>query len=526
MSELLNPLAGATPPSFPLRVAAIDIGSNAIRFMAAEFVAREGYQVLQSIREPVRMGRDAFRARLIRPEVMEAAVSAIGRFRKAMDALDVRGYRAVATSAVRDSENGSEFVERVWAEWGIRVETITGAEEAHLVWLAVRTRVDLGASEWVLVDLGGGSVEVSLVDQADVRWTESHPLGTVRLLEELGDLSGESPDRVRRRLEDHAAMLRISAVAKQVEAAGIIATGGNIEQLALLAGSRPDSRGVSRLRMDRLHAVIARLAELTPRERVKELGLREDRADVILPAAVVYERIARLLGAHQILVPNVGVKDGLLFDAAEDIIEHGGHEARLDREAIAGAIALGRRYEYDATHAAQVARLALELFDQLPGLHGLGSAERRILAGASLLHDIGQFVSYRRHHKHSYYLISNAELPGFTPRQILLVAVVARYHRRSEPEGDHEEYGALARAEREVVDRLSALIRIADALDREHQQQVTSVRAAVEGKELVLTVNGTGDLLPERWAVQRKAEMAERIFGLRVRFSIPDDRSS
>jgi exopolyphosphatase/guanosine-5'-triphosphate,3'-diphosphate pyrophosphatase len=453
-------------------------------------------------------------------------VSAIGRFRKAMDALEVKGYRAVATSAVRDSQNGEEFVARVREECGIRIETITGAEEAHLVWRAVRSRADFGGREWILVDLGGGSVEVSLVDHAEVRWTESHPLGTVRLLEEMGDLAGESPDRVRRRLEDHAAMLRISAVAKKVDAAGMIATGGNIEELAELAGSRPDARGVSRLRLERLHSVIERLAELTPRERVKELGLREDRADVILPAAVVYERIARMLGAQQIVVPNVGVKDGLLLDVLENIIEHGGHEARLDREAVAGAVALGKRYECDSAHATQVAKLALELFDQLGALHGLGGAERRMLVGAALLHDIGQFVSYRRHHKHSHYVISNAELPGFTPAEIQMVALVARYHRRSEPAGDHEEYAERSRAEREVVDRLAAIVRIADALDREHQQQVTGVHAMVQGKDLVLAVDGTGDLLPERWAVQRKAEMAERIFGLRVRFSIPEDRET
>jgi exopolyphosphatase / guanosine-5'-triphosphate,3'-diphosphate pyrophosphatase len=524
MIELLHPLPGATPPSFPVRVAAIDIGSNAIRFVAAEFSGREAFVPLEYIREPVRLGRDAFRSREIGPQVMDAAVEAIARFRKTMDELEVRGYRAVATSAVRDSQNGAELVERVWRECGIRIETITGAEEAHLVWLAVRGRIDFGDSEWVLVDLGGGSVEISLVAGEEVRWSESHPLGTVRLLEELGDLTAESPDRVRRRLEDHAAMLRISAITRQVEATGVVATGGNMEALADLAGSRRDARGVALVRLQTLQAVIDRLATLSPRERMKELGLREDRADVILPAAVVYERIARLLGVHQIVVPYVGVKDGLLLDAVDDLLEHGGHEARLEREAIAGATALARRYDFEAAHAQQVTRLAVALFEQLRELHGLGETERRILIVAALLHDIGQFVSYRRHHKHSYYLIANSELPAFTPRQILLVALVARYHRRGEPQEDHEGYADLPRGDREVVDRLAALLRIADALDREHQQQVSTLTATVrKGEELVLAVEGTGDLLPERWAVQRKAKMCERVFGLRVRFLVPGE---
>lgn len=523
MTAPLPALPPAAPPSFPFRVAGIDIGSNAIRFLAAEFTGRESFQTLEYVREPIRIGRDAFHSRVIGPEVMDAAVSAIGRMREKMDALDVSGYRAVATSAVRDSRNGEEFVERVWRECGIRVETITGTEEAHLVWLAVRGRIDLGESQWVLVDLGGGSVEISLVDGEQLRWSESHPLGTVRLLQELGDTSEESPDRVRRRLEDHTAMLRISAIAKQVNAAAMVATGGNMEALAELAGSRRDARGVARVRVQTLRSVIERLGPLSPRERMKELGLREDRADVIFPAAVVYERIARLLGVHQIVVPNVGVKEGLLLDAVDDLLEHGGHEAKLEREAIAGAMALARRYEFDAAHAEQVARLSLELFDQLRELHELGDTERRLLIAAALLHDIGQFVSYRRHHKHSYYLIANSELPAFTPKQILLVALIARYHRRGEPQEEHEGYADLSRGDREVVDRLAALLRIADALDREHRQQVATLTASVEDdRELVLAVEGEGDLLPERWAVQRKAKMCERVFDLRVRFSVPE----
>ena len=523
MSQLLNPLLGAEPPSFPLRVAAIDIGSNAVRFLAAEFSGREAFRPLHYIREPVRLGADAFHSGRLGDEVLDRAVAAMARFREAMDDLEVKSYRAVATSAVRDSENGADFVDRVWRECGIRVEAITGAEEAHLVWLAVRGRIDLGESDWVLVDLGGGSVEISLVSGEGPAWSESHPLGTVRLLEELGELDGESPARVRRRIEDHAAMLRISAIARQVDAVGMVATGGNMEELAGLTGARPDARGVSRVGLVALQSTIERLAELTPRERVRELGLREDRADVILPAAIVYDRIARLLGVHQILVPGVGVKDGLLLDTVDDLLEHGGHEARLERETVTGATALGRRYDFEAAHAEQVTRLSLLLFDQLRELHGLGDLDRRILLAAALLHDIGQFVSYRRHHKHSYYLIVNSELPAFTPRQILLVALVARYHRRGEPQDEHEGYADLTRSERDVVDRLAAILRIADALDREHEQQVTDVVATVDGNELVLAVHGPGDLLPERWAVQRKAKLAERVFDLRVRFSIPGE---
>lgn len=200
MTGLINKAPGGPPPEFPLRIASIDIGSNAIRFLAVEFTSRDRADELEYIRVPVRLGQDAFRDRHIRPDAMEGAVEAVARFRKEMDALQVNGYRAVATSAVRDSYNGSDLVERAWTESGIRIETITGNEEAYLVWRAVRDRVELAGREWVLVDLGGGSVEVSLIDVEEVKWSESHPLGTVRLLEEMGDLTGERPELVRRRL--------------------------------------------------------------------------------------------------------------------------------------------------------------------------------------------------------------------------------------------------------------------------------------------------------------------------------------
>jgi exopolyphosphatase / guanosine-5'-triphosphate,3'-diphosphate pyrophosphatase len=525
MIETAGRESGDGAPRFPLRLGAIDMGSNAIRFVAAEFSEPLAMRPLESVRESVRLGKDAFETGILSEAAMDAAVGALCRFRERMDALEVAGYRAVATSAVRDSRNGHELIARVREQCGIEIETITGAEEARLAWLAVRQRVELGNRPWYLVDLGGGSLEVSFIEGDSVRWSESHPVGTVRLLNEMREVSGATPSDVRRWLDDHTAMLKVSSLATQVEGAGVIATGGNMETLAELAGAQPNPRGVALLRLDRLQSVVERLGELTPRERVRELNLREDRADVILPAGVIYERIARFVGVHQLVVPYVGVKDGLVLDVLEDILEHGGHEARLEREAVAGALELGRRYGYDAAHAGQVARLALALFDQLVDLHRLGSTERRVLAAAALLHDIGQFISYRRHHKHSFYLIANADLPGFTPRQILLVALVARYHRRAGPREEHEGYSELSRAERDVVERLAAILRIADALDREHQRLVSSVLATPERGSVVLRVEGEGDLLPERWAVKRKGELFESVFELDLRVRNPDDET-
>lgn len=496
---------------FPLRVAAVDVGSNALRFLAAEFSAVDRFTELETQRVPVRLGHDVFLTGRLTREAMDAAVKALAGFGERMKHLEITRYRAVATSAVRESRNGGDLIARIHEEAGIRLEPITGHEEARLVWLAVRHQIPLGKRKWILVDLGGGSVEVSLVDDAGVLWSESHTMGSVRLLEELSG-GGEAPGRFRRLLGEYAATLKIPAAAKHLNPAGMIATGGNIEALARIANPNSDPDGVGVLSRAALNETIDLLSRLSYRERVEELGLREDRADVILPAAVVYERLCGLADADEILVPKTGVREGVILDLVEEIATRREHENRQEREVRTGAVALGRRYLFDQAHAKHVASLALSLFDQLTKIHGLAAADRRLLLGAALLHDIGQFVSYRKHHKHSFYLLANSELPGLTQTEIGLVALIARYHRRAEPNDSHEGYRDLPREERSRLHRLAALLRVADALDREHLQRVAGVHARIGGKAVTLRLEGEGDLLLEQWAIQKKAQMFRRVF--------------
>ncbi|MGH7443369.1 MAG: Ppx/GppA family phosphatase, partial [Longimicrobiales bacterium] len=329
--------------TFPKRVAAIDVGSNAIRFLGAELLHPERYAVLEQIRTPVRLGHEVFQSGCLDAAVMDAAVATLVSYRERIDALAIVHYRAVATSAVRESANGDAFIARVHDEAGIVLEPITGAEEARLVHQAVRNRIELGGSRWLLVDLGGGSVEISVADQARVRWSVSHPIGAVRLLEELA-VEGDDLGRFRRRVETAIAPLRVPAPGGLC---GFIATGGNSEALARLTDARQDERGVSRMSLASVRAVIETLSAMPIAQRVERLGLREDRADVILPAAVVYERLCARAGFDTILVPHVGVRDGLVLDLADELAQHTTHARRQDELVWAAAHALGRRYRFD-----------------------------------------------------------------------------------------------------------------------------------------------------------------------------------
>lgn len=505
---------GAEVTSLPLRVACVDMGSNAIRFMAAEFSSEFEYSVLASERCPVRLGHSVFLSGRLDQQAMDAAVAALAGFKKKMDELGVRHCRAVATSAVRESKNGREFVKRVAAETGLKLEVISGSEEARLVHTAVSRVVPLGDRRWLLVDLGGGSVEVSLVDQHGAYWSESHTMGSVRLLEELTE-AGADPGRFRRLLAEYISVLKVPGMSGGQQLAGYVATGGNIEELAKVAGFS-DETGVTQLPVETLRAVIEQLARLSYRQRVENLGLREDRADVILPAAMVYERLAELSGALEITVPRVGIKEGVLFDLVDSLLRSRDHEDRQEREVLASATIVGRKYLFDEAHARHVAMLAVSLFDQLRTLHGLANDDRKILQASAMLHDMGQFVSFKGHHKHSLYLICNTELPNFADREMLLVANVARYHRKAHPQDHHHYFMILDEDERARVSKLAAILRVADSLDREHRQRVTGLTAKVKGDEVALWLDGTAGALLEGFTVHKKANLFQQTFGRSV----------
>ncbi len=512
------PKASRPPVHFPIDVACVDTGSNAIRFQAARFVSPSRFDLLESERVPVRLGHQVFLRGRLAPETMDAAVRAFVSFRERMEALGIAHCRAVATSAVREAHNGDLLKDRIRRESGIRLETITGREEARLVHLAVGSRIDLSGGKWILVDLGGGSVEVSLVDDAGMLWSESHTMGSVRLLEELAEADGD-PGRFRRLLEEYVSILRIPAPAQYWSPSGFIATGGNIETLAEITAARVDGDGVAHLPTADLHAMIQHLARLPYRERMERFGLREDRADVILPAALVYHRLAEVAGVPEILVPGLGVKEGVLLDLVQDLASDEGHERRQEAELVQAAISLGRRFMFDEAHGVHVGRLSMRLFELLEPLHGLSSRDRQLLHAAAILHDIGTFVSAKKHHKHSLYLIYRSELPGLSPSENLIVGNIARYHRRSHPLPHHQEYMRLSPKERVRVDQLAAILRLSDALDRQHLQLVDDLEIDVRGLDLHLTLKGKGDLLLERWALSQKKRLFEETFGYRVSVS-------
>ena len=493
--------------TFPIRCAGMDVGSNAMRIAIAEFKSPTRYKILSRERVPVRLGESVFQTSRIDPETLESAIEAFRGFRDLMKKHDVVLRRAVATSATREAKNRSTFMDRVHEETGIDLEMIAGTEEARLVALGVRAKVKLTGTT-VILDVGGGSSELALLQKGEILLVESHNLGTVRLLEQIGEGHERKGGSLRIFRETvRASRFPLLESLRGQRVARLVGSGGNIEALASLNGSassKDDSiRKPLALPLARLKSTMESMARLTPEERVKKHNLRPDRADVIVPAGAIFEYVAARTRVRQILVPFVGLVDGVLLDLARQAGTSGKKELESS-QTLNAARALVRKYDSDPKHSRHVTELALSLFDQLKSVHEMGKRDRLLLEIAGLLHEVGNFISPNGHHRHAYYIISETPILGLSEEELHVVACVARYHRKAPPDLSHEGYAELNEKAKDRVRGLAAILRLADALDHDHRQRILNVVAKARDSELVLKARTRGDVTLDEWSVGEK----------------------
>jgi exopolyphosphatase / guanosine-5'-triphosphate,3'-diphosphate pyrophosphatase len=509
------------------RFAAIDVGSNALRLRVIEASAPSHagrsqlpllpdgpWRDLATLRAPVRLGHEVFLSARLAPASIGQACDALRQFRDEMDRWKVDAYRAIATSAVREAKNGGTLVERARREAGIELEAIEGIEEARLVQLVVTRRVSLGDKRALLVDVGGGSSELTLLDHGDTAFTISLPLGTVRILEAY--LKGaKTVDRARERLLEEAIDRTLGEALPQLGSVDVlVGTGGNVDTLWDLCPAKGTARAID---VAAARLLFKRLCAMSAAERRDEFQLRPDRADTIVPATAIFLRLAHVLKLATILAPGVGLAAGVLEELVDKFF-HVWDAAGEEQRVLDACTRLGRRYHFDEPHARQVCRFATQLFDDLQRVHAFGTRERLLLRAAAMLHDIGDYVHYSGHHKHSQYLIQHADIMGITPDERAILANIARYHRKGPPDPSHPAYRDLSKEARGKVRGLAAMLRIADALDREHKQKIESARAAVDRSlgHVTLFLRGEGDRELEEWAVRQKAALWREEYDLDV----------
>lgn len=495
-------------------LAAIDVGSNAIRLIIGTVNGERTLHVVENVRESVRLGQDVFTKGTIAEETIEKAAEAFRRFHDMIENHGAQWTKAVATSATREAQNRELFVDRMEQASGIEINVINGEEEAGLIHLAVASKINLKNKRAMLVDIGGGSAEITLVADGQILSTESYKMGSVRLLQVLEEkkhgekhfnqLVREYVDATQKRMKKELGKEKIEIC---------VGTGGNIEALGDL---RVELFGKERndvVLVEELDVLVKKLQGMTYEERIQQLRLRPDRADVIVPASIVLQKIVKQAGVDEVQIPCVGLKDGLLIDMMQEL--YGEKKTSSRNQVITSTLQIGRKFSFDEQHGTSVARYATQIFDESRTLHNLPMEYRILLEVAALLHDIGHFINMNDHHKHTLYLLMATPIIGLSKEHIALVANIARYHRKSLPKPQHEAYSVLSSKDRVIVAKLAAILRLADAMDNEHASKVESFSVEYKKPKFAITLKGEGDLLLEKWALMKKSAMFEEVFSVK-----------
>jgi len=507
-----------------MRLAAIDIGTNSIHMIVVQVRPDLSFEVIDREKDMVRLGAGGLDGRSITPTAMAAALQTLAKFRRVAESHKVDEIVAGATSATREADNGGDFIAEVERLTGIRIRVISGTEEARLIHLAAGYGVDIGGSTGVVIDIGGGSVEVTLGTARQMTLGRSFKVGVIRLTERFvksDPLSGRDEHRLVKHLNRE-----MGDYLDQVAQRGydrVIGTSGTILSLGSLAAqqhvSAEELRNL-RVPAKALHRLRKKLTSLTLEERLAVPGLDPRRADLSVAGSVLLDTIIRRLNADEFTLCDLALREGLVLDY---IHRNGARIRKVERYPDVrrrSVIELGERCRYWPEHAQQVARLALAIFDQTRSVHGLGDHERDWLEFGALLHDVGVHISYERHNRHSYYLIKNGDLRGFDPQEIEIIALIARYHRLGTPKKSHSGYGDLKRSKRRAVRALSAMVRLAEGLDRSHSQALAGIDLYPRADDYLARLRTAGDAELEVWAAHRHVAPLEGVLGKPIRFEV------
>ncbi len=519
---MTTPLRGQ--PNGDVRIAAIDIGSNSVRQIVADVSTTGQIRVVDEMKAMPRLGDGLETTGALSQTALDAAVAAVQRMVTLAHQLGAARIEVVATSAVRDASNGAEFTHKVHALTGCEVRVLSGEQEALLCYRSALAHFELGAGRTLVMDIGGGSLELVLAKDGLIERVASLPFGAVRLTERF--LSPiVRPRRVRALREYVRAGLKRAMPVKDWRGAQVIGSGGTFTNLAgiVLARQHVASRSPHGTRVTRveLEHVLDGLQRLSPEERLLVPGLNPARADIIVAGLAVAAEVMARFDPRDLLSSGYGIREGLLLESARVtpvVADPGAARERSVRE-------FAERCHFEAPHARQVQQLALQLFDALAPRLGLTAPDRQLLADAALLHDVGYHINYEKHHKHSFHLISHAELLGMTPTEQLVIAHVARYHRGAAPSAKHRGFGQLERPLREKIVKLSALLRFADGMDRGHVAAVGSLNVRWSNEAVrvsVLEADGATSVRLECWGASRKRHLLESLLERPIIIVAPD----
>ena len=501
-------------------VAIIDIGTTMVRLAVAEIDEEGNIRPLEFLQQVISLGKDTFTKGSIDRERIEECVQALKSFRKVLEEYQIinsEQIRAVATTAVCEASNSDVFINRIYIATGIHVDAIEPAEVLRLTYLSINPHIQnepgIIKSDVLVTELGGGSMQTILLQEGNVSFSNTYRLGSLRLRQML-DTFRAPVIREKELMESNIqrTIIQLKKNMPQDISPRIIVLGGDARFASLRLMKSHTKNKLAKIAVKDLARFTESILALSVNELVRKYHLPVPEAETIGPSLLTYLILARTFKQKNVYVGQATMREGLLMEMAQ----HKTWTENFRKQIALSAQEIGRQYQFDQAHAAHVSKLAKELFHALEKEHFLEPWYELLLAVASLLHDIGMFISNRSHHKHSMYLIRNSELFGLSQRDKLLVALVARYHRRASPKPTHVDYYSLDRRDKMIVAKLAAILRIADALDRANSQRIRNIKCAIENNRFVISIPNINDLTLERLAIKQKGSLFEEVYGMNV----------
>jgi exopolyphosphatase / guanosine-5'-triphosphate,3'-diphosphate pyrophosphatase len=513
-----------------VRLAVLDVGSNTVHLVVVDGRPDGTFVQVAHERDTLRLAEAAFPAHHLPEAAVQRLIASVARMRQMADRLRAEALVGFATSAIREARNGADALGRVREATGVSIAVLPGVEEARLTYLATRRWTAFSARRLLVVDIGGGSLEVAGGEGERPELSDSVPLGVARLTSRFVRSDPPRPDDLAA-LRVHALAV-LGPLAQRVRSQQwdvVCGTSKTFRNLGAIARALPeaptpahefgfagiDGQTAPVLTRDALNVVAGYLAQTTARDRGRLAGLSDFRAATLVAGSQVAALIVQAFNLRELVLAPWALREGVIL---EYLARHDGARPadRPEDPRRRAVLEFARNHGWDEPHSRQVTKLALSLFDQTTELHGLGPTERELLEVAGLLHDVGYAVAQSAHHKHSLYVIRHADLDGFRPDELALIANVARYHRKALPSERHPDYQSLSEGERELVRRLASLLRLADGLDADHFQVVREVEVKLDGDvaRLELRALDVPDLA--MWAAERNGDLFEQEFGRRV----------
>jgi exopolyphosphatase/guanosine-5'-triphosphate,3'-diphosphate pyrophosphatase len=502
-------------------VAVIDMGSSAIRMVIAEIDESGHWERLDRAGKPISLGRDVFISGYLSGESMRQAIKILSGFCEVLRGWQVadEDVRVIATSAIREAKNRDTFLDRVYIRTGLMIDIVEGVEENHLTYLAVRQTVSsampqFSRSNALIIEVGAGTTEIMMLQRGKMVAAHSLRIGTVRI-EQMVQPSWQSTEQLESYLRETIRATReiLDAEMKLHRIKYVVAVGGDARLAASQVGERMEG-GLRKVSLEPFNEFIDYLQGLGIDEIVSNLGVTYNEAEGLVPALLVLGLFAEATSADHLIVPEVSIREGVLVNFAL------GTNPEMEREfyeqVIASAYNLGKKYHFDESHAAHVAKLSLSLFDQFREDHGMTRHDRMLLETAAILHDIGNFIRATGHHKHGEYIVANSEIFGLSRSDIRIVSNIVRYHRKAMPNASHTNFISMRREHRVAVMKLASILRVGDALDRSHNQRIRDFRVEKSEDNIILYCDYQGDITVEKYGLELKGQMFEEVFGYRV----------